>query len=67
MDLPLAPLRRILEKTGMRIGKTSAEEFGKILEEIITEISSEALALAQAAGRKTVLASDVKVIRKRLK
>ncbi len=51
----------------MRIGKTSAEEFGKILEEIITEISSEALALAQAAGRKTVLASDVKVIRKRLK
>ena len=67
MDLPLAALRRILEKTGMRIGKASVEEFGKILEEIITEISTEALRLAQTANRKTVLASDIKTIRKKLR
>ena len=67
MDLPLAPLRRILEKTGMRIGRVSVEEFEKLLEEIITEISTEALYLAQAAGRKTVLASDIKTIKKRFK
>lgn len=67
MDLPLAPLKRILEKTGMRVGRNSAEEFANILEDIIKEISAEALSLARAANRKTVLASDIKTIGKKLK
>ncbi len=67
MDIPLACARRILEKTGMRVSKTAVEEFAKTVEEMITEISAEAANLAKTAGRKTVLASDIKVIRKNLR
>ncbi len=67
MDIPLACARRILEKTGLRVGKSSVEEFVKVLEDIITEISAEAANLAKTAGRKTVLASDIKIIRKKLR
>ncbi len=65
MDLPLTPVKRILEKTGMRISKGAVEEFAQVLEEIISDISSEAVALAKSSGRKTVTIHDIKVIRKK--
>jgi len=67
MDLPLAPVRRILEKTGMRVSSEAVKEFAEVLEEIIADISAEAVALAKASNRKTVLLGDVKIIRKKFR
>jgi histone H3/H4 len=66
MELPLAPIKRMLEKTGLRVGKKAAEEFAILLEEIITDIAAEATAIAKQNGRKTILASDVKAAKKKL-
>ncbi len=67
MDLPLAPVRRILEKTGMRVSNEAVKEFAEVLEEIIADISAEAVALAKASNRKTVLLGDIKIIRKKFR
>jgi histone H3/H4 len=65
MDLPLAPVKRILEKTGLRVSKSAVEEFALLLEEVISDIAAESVAIAKANGRKTVLLSDIKEVRKR--
>ncbi len=67
MDIPYAVAKRILEKTGLRVSKTAVEEFRSLIEEIITDISAEAVSLAKLAGRKTVLLEDIKQIRKKLR
>ncbi len=64
MSLSKSAVRRILETTGLRVSNEAVEEFSELLEEIIIDIASEALAKAKEKNRKTVTAEDVKEIRK---
>ncbi len=64
MTLSRTAVKRILESTGMRVGKDAVEEFSELLEEIIMDIASEALARAKEKNRKTVTVEDIKEIRK---
>ena len=59
MELPLAPVEKILKKSNMRISDDAIKEFSILLEELTCDISSEAAAIAKNKGRKTVLAEDV--------
>ena len=59
MDLPLATAEKILKKTNMRISKDAVKEFADLLEEITTDIASEAVAIAKSKKRKTVKLEDV--------
>jgi histone H3/H4 len=64
-ELPISACDRIIRNaTGLRVGRDAAEYLAEILEEIGTEISKEAGALAKHAGRKTVKASDIKLAAK---
>lgn len=59
MDLPLAPVEKILKKSNMRVSDNAIKEFASLLEELASDISSESAAIAKSEGRKTVLAEDV--------
>ena len=64
--LPMAPLERLLKEQGAhRVSKSALSEFAGVLEEIGSELASEAVRLAKHAGRKTVHASDVRLARRR--
>jgi histone H3/H4 len=67
MDLPLAPVEKILKKCNMRISDEAVKEFAYLLEEITTDLSSEAATIAKSKGRKTVLAEDVAEARRKIK
>lgn len=59
-ELPIAPLKRILQNAGAkRVSEDAAVEFGKILEEVGEDLATRANQLAKHAGRKTVKAEDV--------
>jgi len=60
MDIPLAPVERILKRTGLRVSKEATIEFAQLLEEIIADIVSEAAAEAKRNKRKTVLDQDIR-------
>ena len=66
MDLPLAPVEKILKRTHMRVSDGAIKEFTQFLEEIISDISAEAVTSSKRAGRKTVQISDIKAAKKRL-
>jgi len=59
MDMPLAPVERILKKSNMRVSDDAVREFASLLEEITSDIASEATAIAKSEGRKTVLVKDI--------
>ncbi len=64
-ELPIAPLKRILQNAGAkRVSEDAAKEFGKILEEIGEDIAERATQLAKHAGRKTIKAEDVELAAK---
>jgi histone H3/H4 len=67
MELPLAPVEKILKKSNMRISNEAVKEFAILLEELTSDISSEAAAIAKSKGRKTVLAEDVSEARRKIK
>jgi histone H3/H4 len=67
MEIPLAPVEKILKKSHMRVSDESVEEFAILLEEIISDIASEAAAIAKSKGRKTVLAEDVIEAKRKIK
>jgi histone H3/H4 len=67
MELPLAPVEKILKKSNMRISDEAVKEFAILLEEITSDISGEAAAIAKSKGRKTVLAEDVAEARRKIK
>lgn len=67
MELPLAPVEKILKKSNMRISNEAVKEFAILLEELTSDISSEAAAIAKSKGRKTVLAEDVTEARRKIK
>lgn len=65
MDLPLAPLKRIAKKSGVkRMSDDAVAELRDILEEIADEIAKDAVVAARHAGRKTVKAKDIKLVSK---
>ena len=67
MDLPLAPIEKILKKSNMRISDDAVKEFAILLEEITADIAAEAAAIAKSKGRKTVTLEDVAEARRKIK
>jgi len=66
-DLPLAPLERILRKAGAkRVSKSALVEFARVIVDYAHDLSSESLALAKHAGRKTIVGSDVRMAKKKV-
>ncbi|MBI3588626.1 histone family protein [Candidatus Micrarchaeota archaeon] len=62
MDIPLAPIERLIRKAGAeRVSEDASEALADVLEEVAQDISQKAAHLAQHAGRKTVTAEDIKL------
>jgi len=66
MDMPLAPVEKILKRTNMRISDDAVKEFAILLEELTSDVAAEAAAIAKSRGRKTVLAEDVAAARRKI-
>jgi len=65
--LPRAPFERILKKAGAkRVSEEAMDEFAKVMEEKIFKIARDAAVLAKHAGRKTIVADDVRMARRKL-
>jgi histone H3/H4 len=65
VEMPLAALERILKKSGAkRISIKATQEYAKMLEEHVREISSRAAVYAEHAGRNTVLEKDILLAKK---
>ena len=57
--IPFAPLDRLIRKAGAkRVSQSASEKLAEILEQIGLDISHQAIALANHAGRSTVTQSD---------
>ena len=67
MELPIAPIGRIIKNAGgQRVSEDAEIALDKVLEEWAEDVSRQAVKLAKHAGRKTVKASDVDLAVKRL-
>ncbi len=65
--LPLMPFERILKKAGAkRVSRGAMKEFAARMSDYLFRLAQEAATLANHAGRKTVLESDVKMARKKV-
>jgi len=68
MEFPLLPFERLIKKAGAkRVSHEAAEELAKVMEEKMMEIAEEAAELAKHAGRKTVLAEDIRLAFRKFK
>jgi histone H3/H4 len=66
MDLPIAPVGRLIRNAGAnRVSEDACEALAEVLEEYGLVISTEAIKLARHAGRKTVKAVDIKLAAQR--
>lgn len=64
-ELPLAPVDRLIRKAGApRVSEDAAQALADILEELAAKIGSQASKLAEHAGRKTIVADDIKLAAK---
>ncbi|HHQ45001.1 MAG TPA: histone family protein [Candidatus Altiarchaeales archaeon] len=63
-DIPIAPLERILRKSGIeRVSEEAVAALRDILEEEAVELGRRAARLATHAGRVTIKAEDVRFAR----
>ena len=67
VEIPLATADRIIRKAGAkRISEDAAKALAEVLEEHALVISTEAVKLAEHAGRRTVRDVDIRLATKRL-
>ena len=65
--LPRAPFERILKKAGAkRVSFEACDEFAKVIEDKLLDVSKDAVDLAKHAGRKTIIDEDIRIARKKL-
>lgn len=65
--LPVLPFERILKKAGAkRVSQDALEEFATLMEEKLYAVAKEAGVLAKHAGRKTIIAEDVRIAKRRI-
>ena len=61
-EIPIAPVIRIIRKTGAeRVGNEAGEALADQMEQYGQKIAKEALKLASHAGRKTITAADIRM------
>lgn len=66
MSLPIAAVERVARKAGIdRISADALAELTKVTEEIGVELALEAARLAKHAGRRTIMAEDIKLVSKK--
>ena len=67
IKLPRLPFERILKNAGAkRVSQDALEEFANVMEEKLYKIAKEAAVLAKHAGRKTVIAEDVRIAKRKI-
>lgn len=65
--VPLLPFERILKKAGAkRVSQDALEEFAMVVEEKLYAVAKEAAVLAKHAGRKTIVAEDVRIAKRKI-
>lgn len=65
--LSLAAFERILKRAGAkRVSYPALQEFSLVMEEKLYKVAKEAAILAKHAGRKTIIAEDVRMARKKV-
>lgn len=62
MELPMAPIERLIKRAGAeRVSDGAVEELADYLEDEVIKIAQNAIRLSKHAGRKTVTRDDVKL------
>ncbi|MBU5557759.1 MAG: NFYB/HAP3 family transcription factor subunit [Candidatus Aenigmatarchaeota archaeon] len=63
MPLPVAAIERVARKAGVeRISADALVKLTEVVEDIGLEIALEAAVAARHAGRRTILAKDIKLV-----
>lgn len=64
-EFPFSAMHRLLRRAGAeRVGEDATTELSKVLDNVGSKISKQAVELAAHAGRKTVKAADIQIAAK---